>query len=78
MSAVSTLAPAGAGRIDVRPRFRIVSWNPRATAASPAAALMVPVPPMKSTLRFVTFIQSPLVAPASSPGVRMRRAGIRA
>ena len=43
MSAVSTFAPAGAGRSVVRPRFRMVSCNPCATAAALAAALMVPV-----------------------------------
>ena len=54
MSAWTTSAPSGSGRVLVLPRLSTVSSIPAATARAAHAELMMPVPPMNRTFRAVT------------------------
>src|SRR5690606_8256566 len=60
MSACRISAPSGTARNELVPRLRTVSAIPLANALAAQAALIVPVPPMKSTRRDVMAVNVPV------------------
>jgi hypothetical protein len=70
--------PGGSGRVALRPRFRTNSSMPLSTATREHAELMIPLPPMNSTLSFAMLLTLNRDHPDQpGRGRRSRRPGAR-